>query len=345
MAATVAPGLRRLARPAISVAVVVAAFGFALPQVAPVRDVGHAVTHVGLRRGALLAVAAGWNLVTYWLVWMAALPGLGLTRAALLTEAPTALANTVPAGSYVAVGLTYSMLRSWGYRRPAATLAMLLTGLWNNFAKLAVPVLAVAALAVEGDADRSRVAAAAGGLGALAAALVAFAAAMRSEAAAARLGRLAAAAAAPLARLVRRPAPGGWDVALGRFRARTIDVLAARWHWLTFATVASHLSLYAVLLASLRATGIPAADVGWAEVLAVFAFARLVTAVPLTPGGLGVVELARTAGLVAGGGDRAPVVAAVLVYRALTYLVQVPLGGVAYLAWRRAAAPPHPDRR
>ena len=125
----------------------------------------HAVGHVGRRGVALLAVAATWNLVTYWLVWMAAVPDLGLRRAVLIAHAPTALANTVPAGSYVAVALTYSMLRSWGHRRSAATLAMVLTGLWNNFAKLALPIVALAALAIDGDIEAPRVVAAVAGLG------------------------------------------------------------------------------------------------------------------------------------------------------------------------------------
>ena len=38
-----------------------------------------------------------------------------------------------------------------------------------------------------------------------------------------------------------------------------------------------------------------------AEALAVFAFARLLTAIPFTPGGLGVIELALITGLVGGG--------------------------------------------
>jgi hypothetical protein len=42
----------------------------------------------------------------------------------------------------------------------------------------------------------------------------------------------------------------------------------------------------------------------WAEVLAVFAFARLATAIPLTPGGLGFVEGVLAIGLVGAGGPR-----------------------------------------
>lgn len=328
--------LRRAGRIGLAVTVAVGVFGFALPRFASASDVWHAISHVGWRSAALLVVIAGWNVVTYWLVWMAAVPGLGLWRAALVSQAPTAVANTVPAGSYVAIALTYSMLRSWGERASAATLAMVVTGVWNNFAKLALPIVALIALAVGGDVDAAQVVAAALGLGGLVAAVAVFAAALRSDAAASRVGRLAARAMAPLLRLVRRPPPTGWDVALRRFRARAGALIGARWRLITAATLGGHLSLFLVLLTSLRATGVSSAEVGAAEALAVFAFARLATAVPFSPGGLGVVELALTTGLVAAGGDRAAVVAAVLVYRALTYLLQIPLGGAAYLLWRRS---------
>jgi len=331
------------------VALVVAggAFGFALPQFASAGAVWHAVVHVGWSGAALLALATGWNLVTYWLVWMAAVPGLGLRRAALLAQAPTAVANTVPAGSYMAAALTYSMLRSWGQPRSSTTLAMVVTGMWNNFAKLALPVVAVAVMALDGDIDAPRILAAAVGLGALVAVLAVFGAAMRSDAAATRAGRAAATVATPVLRLLRRPAARDWDMAMRAFRARAGDLLAARWKLLTAATALSHLSLLLVLAVSIRATGVPAAELSAIEILAVFAFARLATAVPLSPGGLGVVELALTTGLVAAGGARAPVVAAVLLYRALTYLLPIPLGAAAYLLWRRtgseADATPAPE--
>lgn len=327
----------RWVRTVIALGVVVAVFGFALPRFASAADVWHAVGHVGWRGAALLAVAATWNIVTYWLVWMAAVPNLGLRRAALIAHAPTVVANTMPAGSYVAVALTYSMLRSWGHRRSSATLAMVITGVWNNFAKLALPILALAALAIDGDVEAPRVVAAALGVVGLAGAVAVFAAALRTDSGASRVALVAAAIATPPLRLFRRPVPQGWDVAMRRFRTRAGDLLATRWHLLTAATAVGHLSLFLVLLASLRATGVPAAEISWSEILAVFAFARLATAVPFSPGGLGVVELALTTGLTAAGGTRAPVVAAVLVYRALTYLLQIPLGAAAYLVWRRTA--------
>jgi uncharacterized protein (TIRG00374 family) len=73
-----------------------------------------------------------------------------------------------------------------------------------------------------------------------------------------------------------------------------------------------------------------------AEAFGAFAIARLLTAVPITPGGLGFIELGLTAGLVVAGGSEVPVVAAVVVFRALTYLVQIPFGAITYLYWRHS---------
>jgi uncharacterized protein (TIRG00374 family) len=127
----------------------------------------------------------------------------------------------------------------------------------------------------------------------------------------------------------------GWEKATTKFRTRTVRLLRARWHWITLSTVVSHVSLYLVLLLALRHVGVSNSQLGWAEVLAVFAFARLLTAIPFTPGGLGVVEFALIAGLSAAGGPRAAVAAAVLIFRALTYVLPIPLGLATYVFWRR----------
>jgi uncharacterized membrane protein YbhN (UPF0104 family) len=44
--------------------------------------------------------------------------------------------------------------------------------------------------------------------------------------------------------------------------------------------------------------------------------------------------------LVVAGGERAKVVAAVLVFRALTFLLPMPVGGLPYWLWRRAEGRP-----
>jgi uncharacterized membrane protein YbhN (UPF0104 family) len=90
-----------------------------------------------------------------------------------------------------------------------------------------------------------------------------------------------------------------------------------------------------VFLATVRVVGIGPEQVSWAEVLGVFSLGRLLSG--LTPGGAGVVELTYIAGLVLAGGGavRAAAVAATLLFRLLTYGLEIPLGGVTYLIWRR----------
>ena len=173
------------------------------------------------------------------------------------------------------------------------------------------------------------------GMGGLIAAVVLLGLLLRSRESAARIGTGAGRVASALLRPFGRPPVAGWDRATTKFRDRTALLLHARWHWITAATVVSHLSLFLVLLLALRFVGVSGSEVGWTEALAVFAFARLLTAVPFTPGGLGVVELALITGLSAAGGARASVAAAVLVYRALTYVLPIPLGLVTYVFWRR----------
>ena len=87
------------------------------------------------------------------------------------------------------------------------------------------------------------------------------------------------------------------------------------------------------LLCATRAVG---ADLPLASVAVVyFAGAIIGSAVP-TPGGLGGVEAAMTAGLVAVGAGAGPALSAVLLYRVATYWVPIPLGWVSLHRLQRA---------
>jgi len=335
-------GTRMAVRAVISVVLVGAIFYYLLRGI----DLGQVraeITAMTWLELVTLGALAAWNLATYAFVWQSVTPGLSFTRATVMTQSTTAVANTVPGGSAIGVAMTYSMLGSWGFSRSKTTVAVLVSGVWNSFIKLGMPVLALALLALQGNAGGGRVAAAAAGIGGLAAAVVVFALMLRSEQAARRIGELAGQAASRALRLLRRPPVHGWELATVRFRSRTIALVERAWAPITVASLVSHLSLYLVLLLTLRHVGVADTQVGWAEVLAVFAFARLATAIPITPGGAGVVEAVLIGGLAAAGGDRAKVVAAVLVYRALTWGLPILAGVGTYLWWRRRplAAKPH----
>jgi uncharacterized protein (TIRG00374 family) len=338
------PPTRRILQGLGSLVLIVAIFWFLFKGIA-FSQVWAAIRALTWLELATLVAIAGWNLCTYALVWMSVTPGLGFWPAMVMTQSTTAVANTVPgAGPVIGIGMTYSMLGSWGYSRSRTTTAVLVSGVWNSFIKLGLPVLALALVVLQGDAGGGRLIAALAGIAGLVAAIGVFALLLRSEEGARRFGVLAGRVASRVLRLVGRPAVAGWELATVKFRARTIDLVEHRWPVITVTSLVSHLSLYLVLLLALRHLGVSNAEVGWAEVLAVFAFARLATAIPITPGGAGLVEIVLIGGLVAAGGAKPEVVAAVLIYRALTWLLPIPLGVGCYLWWRRQsrAAPTTP---
>ena len=326
---------KRVLRALVSVAVVLVVFVVVLPRVADLSEVRDQVgAMTGIELTTLVALGI-WNLASYAFVYVAALPGLRTGQALVVTQSSTAIANTVPAGFGFGIGVTWAMLASWGFRRPEITLLVLVTGVWNIFAKLALPIAALALVALDGDTSTGSVVAAGAGVAALAGAVALMAVLLRSEAGARRVGAGAERVVGALLRAVGRPPVSGWEASAVTFRSSTNELLRTRWAALTLTTLVSHLSLFAVLLLSLRHVGVSEDEVSWPAALAGFAFVRLVSALPVTPGGLGVVELGLTAALVAAGGDREPVVAAVLVYRAITYLLPIPAGGLSLLLWRR----------
>lgn len=332
-----APGARRkrVIQGLLALAIVVAAFAFGLPKIADFSDVWKELRAMtGLELASISAIAI-WNIATYWFVVLASLPGANIWQVIKVVSTSTAVSNSMPGGGAIGVGVTYGMYSNYGFKKADVSLSILVTGLWNNFVKLGMPVIALALLAISGDATSALLLASLIGVGMLIGAVVLFTLTLKSERAAHGVGRGLARAVSKVRGPFGKDPVTGWDEGFARFRSDAIGLLRTRWLWLTAATLVSHLSLYLVLLLSLRHVGVSGSEVTWVEVLAAFSFIRLITALPVTPGGVGVVELGATAALVAAGGDRAAVVAAVLVYRALTYLLPIPLGLLTYLRWQQ----------
>ena len=312
-------------RTAIGLAVVVAAFALALPRFADYGQVWDRLAAVDRALLPALIVIAAANLVAPSTSQVAALPGLRLRHAVVTDWATTTVTNLVPGGSAVAIALTWSMYRSFGLAGDAITRSIVVTGIWDTFVKLGTPLIALAWLATQRPVGFVLIQAAV--LGALlfvtAAGLLAVV--LAGPVTARRFGGL----------VDRLPMTGvGWPTRLDELRTETVTLLSGRWRGLTLWTVAGHLNLYLLLVLCLRVVGVDRSVLGLAPVLAAFAFGRLVTAVPLTPGGLGVMELGLVGALSAVG--QAPedsVVAAVLLFRFLTFAVPLPLGAVGWVWW------------
>jgi len=327
---------KRVVQALISLAIVAGIFLGVMPLIADYGDVFDTIRAMtSLEVGSLLVVGI-WNLMTYWFVLTAALPGLRLREAAVANQASTAVSNTLPAGGAIGVGVSIAMYTSWGFTIAAIGRSAVVTGIWNNFVKLGMPVLALALLALEGEVTPARLAAAAVGIAVLVGAVVLFALVLKSDRLARAIGRGIGAVVDWGRKLVRKAPTGDWSERASSFRTETIGLLEHRWLWLTVATLVSHVSLYLVLLVALRHVGVSQEELSWISVFAAFAFIRLISALPITPGGVGVVELGYAAVMTIGLDDitSAQVVAAILVFRAVTYLLPIPLGLISYIIWR-----------
>jgi uncharacterized protein (TIRG00374 family) len=266
---------------------------------------------------------------------VAALPGLTVAQAAVNNQASTAVANSLPGGGAIGVGISYGMFRAWGFDDAAIGLYAAITGIWNNLVKFGMPIVAVALLALEGGASGSLVTGALAGVVALIVSLGALFLLLWKESFARRIGSGLGRVVSFLRKVLRKDEVENWDDKAADFRSRTVELLRDRWLALSVTTLISHVSLYAVLLVTLRLLGVQGDEVTWIEVLGVYSFARLVSALPITPGGVGVAELSYVTGLVVLGCPKPEAVAGVLLFRTLTYLLQIPLGLPAYLVWKK----------
>jgi uncharacterized membrane protein YbhN (UPF0104 family) len=161
-----------------------------------------------------------------------------------------------------------------------------------------------------------------------------------SEGGARRLGELGQSWARWGLRVLRHPRDVDLVTPVINLRTNMKGTVDGRWVLLTLSNVAMQLTAWFVLFVALR--GIQAESgppyVTWSQSLAAFSLARLATFIPITPGGLGTVDAALTALLVNFGATNNQALAAVLVWRAGTFVPQAALGVVTLIWWRVTSA-------
>jgi uncharacterized membrane protein YbhN (UPF0104 family) len=333
--------LRRFGPAAIGLVFVVVTFVFVLPSIADYGSVWGAIKTLTWPEVALLAVLTALNLATNGPPLMASLPGLRYLPSLVVTLASTASTYVAPGGAAVGMGLTFGMLRGWGFQPADVTLSVTLTGVWNQLFQFGAPALALGLLTLKGTQQHGLLLSVGLiGLGVFVIGAGAFAAALSSGRLARSVGNRAARLSTWTLKFIRR-GPVTWDgQALVDFRGRAMRLLGRRWWLLTLATIAGQLTVFLLMLGTMRSLGITRNEVDGIEAFAAWSVSRLIASLPfMPPGGIGVVELGLTGLLVGFGGGAAEVTAAVLLYRALSMIPTLVLGSVAGLTWRQHAHP------
>jgi uncharacterized membrane protein YbhN (UPF0104 family) len=334
----------------VGVIVVVAIYRKVLPFIAgaPWATVVDVVSQLTKRQVLLLAVIWFAGLWAHTFVLTAAMPRLTHRRALTLNLTGSAVSNLVPMGGALGIGLNYWMTRSWGFSRPAFTLYTFVTNLWDVMAKLSLPALALGALLVTGDVTHPQLANLAeismlllGGL------LLFVLAAVCSERAASYFGRMLTRPIQLLYRLFRSKRTIDLSDSVLELRRESVSLMrGGGWIQLSLGMLA-YSALQALLLwASLHMLG---TTLTAPEIFAGYALERVLTLIMITPAGTGFVEAGMTGLLIAVfGGDPITTVAGVLIYRAFTFGLEIPVGAanLAVWLWRRRTSPPSgpPDR-
>ena len=328
---------KRILLAAVGVVVIVATFAYFLPTIADYRSVWGVVKELSWEWLVALLAATALNLATFAPPWMVLLPGLRFWPALMITQAATALSIVFPGGAAVGIAGSYGMLRRRGFPPAHVARAVTLVSLWNQLANLAYPILALFLLTAEGGEAPLLATAAFVGVGVLGVAIAGLVLVLYSGRMAADIGDVFARLTNWARRRLLRRGPVAWGGRqFERFRRDAVGVLRKRWHLLTLATVAGSLTVFAVLVVSLRALGVSGDEVTLAEAFAAWSLARILGTIPITPAGIGIVELSLTATLIKFGGGNTGVVAAVLVFRFLTMVPTILLGLLAAATWRRS---------
>jgi hypothetical protein len=173
--------VREIFRTVGSIVLIAAIFGFAVPHFASYRSVWASMSAMTWAEVLLIAAAAAASMISTWFMICSVLPAIRLREAAVVNLGSNAVANTLPAGGALAMGVSWGMLSSWGISTPQYVLYTLVSGIWNVFARLGLPVLALVVLATASRPGAGLITAAAVGLALLAAMAVGLGLLMRSE--------------------------------------------------------------------------------------------------------------------------------------------------------------------
>ncbi len=298
-------------------------------------QIGRHLGRIGWWSGLELLGLLVIGLWLYTFTLTGSLPGLRHTRALILNVCGSSVSNVLPGGGAIALAATYLLARTWGFSRRSISTSVIVTGVWNVLARVALPLVGVAVLSTSEHALPESVRSGAFWAGVTGlVVLAAFIAVLVSAHWTDWLGRVLDRLAGDLVARMRRGEHAGrrpdlHDLIVDQ-RARLAEVTRTGWFPMTFGVV-GYLGMYFVLFwRSMDAVGV---HLPLANLFAAYAVGRLLTAVGVTPGGLGVTEAGTLAVLVAWGADKPAAAAGVLVFALFTHVAEIPLGALGWLAW------------
>ena len=314
-------------------------FGWLLPQYIDYEAVFRSIQTIEMSEWAVLLAFAGLRILPESWIYLAALPGI-TQRRAVEQFLVTASLNNVPPGGLDLI-VRYQMARSWGISPTGASTATVATWFFVTFPRFVLPVIATGLLTIRHIRDDSMDLLAIIGIVATVLLSVLFIVAVRSESFVLAVGRLISRLADFILGLFRKDSDINFESMAVKFRDEGLELVRRRWGIGFPAGLLAQFAQFLVLLLAVRFVGLDSVD--WIVVFAAFAVVAIVGAIPIfNIPGIAEAVLIGILGAAVGGGATDEVAAAVFVFRILTWLLPIPLGGIAYSRWRTWASS-HPS--
>lgn len=247
----------------------------------------------------------------------------------MVNAAGSMVSNILPGGGAVGVAISYVMYRSWGFSRSNISTSLVVTGVWNILARVALPVLGMAVVIwgpVEAPTAIIAVSVIAGAAGT--GLIVLFALAIYSDRVSTFLGHLISKLLRPFSKKIRSGVD--MDRIIQDQRARMSTVVGKHSIKMTLGLVGMFGFFFILYWVASRTVGL---GLPVYMLFAAYAFRQFLTVIAITPGGLGITEVGTAGILVAFGGDPGAASAAALLYAIFTNLLSVPLGLAAWGIW------------
>lgn len=276
--------------------------------------------------GILSIFAVGWTAATV-------LPGIRVLKATQASVVSQLTSVILPPPADMAI--RFGMYKTYGFPVDRSAVAVVMSGIARYFTVVAIPLMGLAALLLTGQGDTSAVVWLVIGLLVFAFALWLIRQILISKKTAHKTGRIIQNIVNWFRKLIHKKPVTDIESSAVDFGKNSKDVALNQFWPIAISNIVWGLSCYLILLLATRFCGIDSATMSAAYLLFITGVMLLLNSMPIPGSGAGITETILLTNMNFPNTQvQTAFTAVLLLYRAYTWLLPFPIGGVAYFTWR-----------